>query len=151
MKIYQLSELDAHIMFRGEWLKYLGIPVQNISEGLYRQKSSQVDLQSGEQIQQFYFLNAFILFWKGLQVPLNQDVKRKSKQRLCARYSQVVKCWQLSRVLLESDVNPWRNSQAGVLVRTYTDWRADLFWKSWDTNLIKVPGALEDCKCNDMP
>lgn len=99
MKLYQLSELDFHIMFRGEWLKYLGIPIWNISEALYRQRSFHVDLQSGEQIQQFCFLNAFVWLWKGSQeVPLNQDVRRKSKQRLCALYSQVVKCWQLSRV-----------------------------------------------------
>lgn len=99
MKLYQLSELDARIMLRGEWLKYLGIPIWNISGALYRQRSFHVDLQSGEQIQQFCFLNSFILFWKGSQqVPLNPDVKRKSKQRFCALYSEVVKCWQLSRV-----------------------------------------------------
>lgn len=99
MKLCQLSELDAHIMFRGEWLKCLGIPIWNISEVLYRQKNFHVDLQTGEQVQQFYFLSAFVLFWKGSsKCRWNQDVKRKSKQRLCALYSQVVRCWQLSRV-----------------------------------------------------
>lgn len=70
--------------------------MQNVSERLYKPKSLHVDLQSGEQMQQL-FPECFLVLEGFQHVPLNQDVERRSKERMCALYSQVLKCWQLSR------------------------------------------------------
>lgn len=62
--------------------------MQNISEGLYGQKSFHVDLQSGEQMQQFYLLNAFV-FWKGSNMCHRIKMWKENAENVCPVFTSV--------------------------------------------------------------